>query len=213
MSYHEALEARVFDATSGAVTDYGAELATHLDVTTDALSGAITNINPGLDMQVSAAGWPGWLLIVLMGVTMFVTQRQLMARNTSADPQQQQTQKIMMYVMPVFLAFISFNLPLGVLVYWVTTNLWQVVQQQVVLREASHPAHAHKDAAGPAPRSGKGRKISDSTPTVTGNGDARSRQASRKRPPAADSKHGGSGAAPAPRRKPKKDHLPRRPGS
>ncbi len=90
----------------------------------------------GLGGPTSTAGLAGIALIIAMGVTMFITQRQMMGRNSAtADPAQQQQQKIMMYVMPVFLAFISFNLPLGVLLYWVTTNIWQLVQQQIMFRD------------------------------------------------------------------------------
>ncbi|MDX1510423.1 MAG: YidC/Oxa1 family membrane protein insertase [Nitriliruptorales bacterium] len=212
MSYHEGLENRVF-AEDGTVTEFGTELATHLDVGTEGLSSAIANVDPGLDMAVSAAGWPGWLLIVLMGATMFITQRQLISRNTSADPQQQQTQKIMMYVMPVFLAFISFNLPLGVLVYWVTTNLWQVVQQQIVLREAAHagPTPKHPDhGRGDGGRAdGKTRKISDHS-----SGAKKQRSAPRTTEKSQNSGSPPPSVSPPTRKKkPKKDHLPPRPGS
>ncbi len=91
----------------------------------------------GLEKVVSTAGWPGWLLIVLMSGTMFFSQKQMMARNaaTMGDSPMAQQQKILLYVMPVFLAAVSFQFPLGILLYWVTTNLWQIVQQAIVLRE------------------------------------------------------------------------------
>lgn len=88
----------------------------------------------GLGALVSQAGWPGWVLIAAMVVSMFVTQKQTMARTTAEGPAAQQ-QKIMLYVLPVFLAFISRTLPLGVIVYWVTTNIWQGVQQWIIFRE------------------------------------------------------------------------------
>jgi YidC/Oxa1 family membrane protein insertase len=94
----------------------------------------------GLTSLVSAAGWPGWLLVILMAATMFVSQKQVMARQATAgaDNPMAQQQKVLLYVMPVFLAFISFNLPLGVLLYWVTTNAWQAGQQAIMLREVKH---------------------------------------------------------------------------
>ncbi len=104
----------------------------------------------GLGALVNEVGWPGWLLIVLMSVTMFWSQRQMMARNAPAAGEnnpQAQTQKMMMYAMPVFLAFISQRFPLGVLLYWVTTNLWQMGQQAVILREVQHSAEPTPDAA------------------------------------------------------------------
>jgi len=93
----------------------------------------------GLEKLVSTAGWPGWLLIVLMSGTMFFSQKQMMARNAAsmADNPMAQQQKILLYVMPVFLAAISFQFPLGILLYWVTTNVWQILQQAIILRESS----------------------------------------------------------------------------
>lgn len=100
----------------------------------------ITGVTPGgLEKLVSVAGWPGWLLIVLMSGTMFFSQKQMMARNAAsmADNPMAQQQKILLYVMPVFLAAISFQFPLGILLYWVTTNAWQIAQQAIILRETS----------------------------------------------------------------------------
>ena len=91
----------------------------------------------GLGALVSTASWPGWLLIVVMSGTMFITQKQMMARTaaTGQDNPMAQQQKILLYVMPAFLAVISFQFALGLLLYWVTTNIWQVVQQWIILRE------------------------------------------------------------------------------
>jgi YidC/Oxa1 family membrane protein insertase len=93
----------------------------------------------GLESLVSTAGWPGWLLILLMSGTLFWSQKQMMARNAAsmADNPMAQQQKILLYVMPIFLAVISFQFPLGILLYWVTTNFWQIVQQAIILRETT----------------------------------------------------------------------------
>jgi YidC/Oxa1 family membrane protein insertase len=53
-----------------------------------------------------------------------------MQRSAQAAPQMQ----MMGRIMPIFLGFISLSIPAGVLVYWVTTNLWQVGQQHVMLK-------------------------------------------------------------------------------
>jgi len=125
----------------------------------------------GLEKMVSAAGWPGWLLIVLMSGTMFFSQKQMMARNKAmmADNPMAQQQKILLYVMPVFLAAISFQFPLGILLYWVTTNLWQIVQQAIILREgtkldeADAKRAAQSDGPGAAP-SGPARGATSGKP-------------------------------------------------
>jgi YidC/Oxa1 family membrane protein insertase len=117
----------------------------------------------GLGALVSAAGWPGWLLIVVMSGTMFITQKQMMARTaaTGADNPMAQQQKILLYVMPLFLAVISFQFMLGLLLYWVTTNIWQVVQQWIILREVKAEAESgelkDKPGGSAAGKGGRGR--------------------------------------------------------
>jgi YidC/Oxa1 family membrane protein insertase len=75
-----------------------------------------------------------------MAGTMFWSQKQMMARNAAqmADNPMAQQQKVLLYAMPAFLAFISLNFPMGILLYWVTTNFWQVAQQAIILREVQH---------------------------------------------------------------------------
>src|SRR4051812_21801022 len=41
-------------------------------------------------------------------------------------------QKIIMYVLPFFFVTFVFRFPAGLLVYWITTNLWTIVQQYVI---------------------------------------------------------------------------------
>ncbi|MCW2545173.1 MAG: 60 kDa inner rane insertion protein [Frankiales bacterium] len=74
------------------------------------------------------------IMIVTMGLTTFLTQRQMMARNGPAsDPQQAQIQKFMLYVLPFSFAIFGFSFPIGVLLYWLTTNLWSMGQQRYVI--------------------------------------------------------------------------------
>ena len=74
------------------------------------------------------------VMIVLMGATTFLTQKQMIARNGPMEGQQAQIQKIMLYVLPFSFAIFGFNFPLGVLLYWLTTNVWSMGQQFVVIR-------------------------------------------------------------------------------
>ncbi len=129
----------------------------------------------GLGAFVSEAGWPGWMLIVLMSGSMFLMQKQMIAKNSAAqgsDNPMAQQQKILLYVLPVFLAVISFQFPLGILFYWVTTNLWQVGQQAIMLREVSGSASADGPDAGPKgskdSKGSKGSKGSKDSPTTGG---------------------------------------------
>jgi len=74
------------------------------------------------------------LMIIIMGASTFYTQRQMMARNTPGDAQQAQVQKVLLYVLPLSFAFFGFSFPIGVLLYWLTTNLWSMGQQAWVIK-------------------------------------------------------------------------------
>jgi YidC/Oxa1 family membrane protein insertase len=107
-------------------------------------------IGATLQAPANQAGIIAILMLLAMGVTTFVQQKQMMGRNVAmADDQQMQQQKMMLYIMPVFLVVLGFNLPVGVLVYWVTTNLWQMGQQWFMLREVEHSAPPAKAAKKP----------------------------------------------------------------
>ncbi len=81
-------------------------------------------------------------LIILMSGTMFLTQRQLMMKNMPAsalDNPFAQQQKILLYAFPVIFLVTGINFPLGVLVYWLTTNVWTGAQQFYVIRRMPAP--------------------------------------------------------------------------
>jgi YidC/Oxa1 family membrane protein insertase len=80
-------------------------------------------------------------MIILMSASQFFTQRQLMTKNvdlTVKTPFMQQ-QKMLMYVFPVMFAVFGINFPVGVLVYWLTTNVWTMGQQMFVIRRNPTP--------------------------------------------------------------------------
>ncbi len=81
------------------------------------------------------------IMIVLMSLSQFYTQRQLMTKNvdlTVKTPFMQQ-QKMLMYVFPIMFAVFGINFPVGVLVYWLTTNVWTLGQQMFVIRRNPTP--------------------------------------------------------------------------
>ncbi|MEU0004014.1 membrane protein insertase YidC [Streptomyces sp. NPDC006314] len=81
------------------------------------------------------------LMIVLMSASQFYTQRQLMTKNvdTTVKTPFMQQQKMLMYVFPLMFAFFGINFPVGVLVYWLTTNVWTMGQQMYVIRNNPTP--------------------------------------------------------------------------
>jgi YidC/Oxa1 family membrane protein insertase len=83
------------------------------------------------------------ILIAFMSATTFTTQRQLMLKGMpkmdSSNNMMLQQQKIMLYAFPVIFAISGVNFPIGVLIYWSTTNLWTWGQQFYVIKRNPTP--------------------------------------------------------------------------
>jgi YidC/Oxa1 family membrane protein insertase len=81
-------------------------------------------------------------LVLAMTATTFTTQRQLMRKNMPESaltgPYAQQ-QKMLLYVLPVVFAVGGIAFPIGVLLYWTTSNLWTMGQQFYVIRNNPAP--------------------------------------------------------------------------
>jgi YidC/Oxa1 family membrane protein insertase len=99
---------------------------------------------PGWDKLFSAAGLTILVLTTAMALTTYISQRQLMNKQTAQVNPQQQT---IMKIMPLMFFVFAVNVPLAVIVYWVTTNFWSVGQQYILLRNAPAPAGADAQAA------------------------------------------------------------------
>ncbi|MEU0830635.1 membrane protein insertase YidC [Streptomyces sp. NPDC005969] len=112
---------------------FGAPLAAKFmdsEATVTALGASLT------DVRVVTA-----VMIVMMSASQFFTQRQLMTKNvdlTVKTPYMQQ-QKMLMYVFPLIFAGMGINFPVGVLVYWLTTNVWTMGQQMYVINQNPTP--------------------------------------------------------------------------
>lgn len=82
------------------------------------------------------------VLVVAMSATTFLTQRQLTMKNmppAALEGPMAQQQKMLMYVFPLIFAFSGVNFPIGVLIYWTTTNLWSMGQQFYTIRRMPAP--------------------------------------------------------------------------
>lgn len=99
------------------------------------------------------------VLIVLMSATTFTTQRQLMRKNmpeAALDNPFMKQQTVILYLMPIFFAISGINFPIGVLLYWLTTNLWTMGQQLYVIRRMPAPgSQAERDLQERRARKGK----------------------------------------------------------
>jgi YidC/Oxa1 family membrane protein insertase len=83
------------------------------------------------------------ILIFIMSATTFTTQRQLMVKGMpkmdASNNMMLQQQKIMLYLFPVIFAVSGVNFPVGVLIYWSTTNFWTWGQQFYVIKRNPTP--------------------------------------------------------------------------
>ena len=139
------------------------------------------------------------LTVVVSAATTFMTVRQSMKRGMTpqVDPgnPMASSQKMMQYIVPVF-ALSGLYWQYGLVLYWVTTNLWTLGQQYVLFRRFPPPATATAGAAGTpatggktaARPAGKGKGApAKPAPNVTAAGRAAARQQAAAKATAAQS--------------------------
>jgi YidC/Oxa1 family membrane protein insertase len=140
----------------------------------------------GWDKLFSAAGLTILALTTMMSLTTYISQRQLMSKQTAeVNPQQQ----MIMRIMPLMFFVFAVNVPLAVIIYWVTTNFWSVGQQYMLLRSAPVPAGGAQPApAGAAAVVDNGEERKGVGPLSMFRGGAQSRATEERSP--ATSKNG-----------------------
>ena len=72
------------------------------------------------------------VMILAMTASQFITQRRIVARtmpDEAADNPLARQQKMILYALPVIFGVGGVLFPIGVLIYWTTTNLWTMAQQ------------------------------------------------------------------------------------
>lgn len=89
------------------------------------------------EVRLIAAG-----LVIVMTASQFITQLQIVSKNmspeTKASPMFKQ-QRMLLYVLPLVFVFSGLSFPLGVMFYWLTSNIWTMVQQFIVIRNMPTP--------------------------------------------------------------------------
>jgi YidC/Oxa1 family membrane protein insertase len=82
------------------------------------------------------------LLMAIMIATTFLTQYQMIKKTGWAtDPNQKMIQRLMLFGVPIGLLFSGTVFPIGVVIYWVTTNVFSLGQQFYVLRKFPPPVN------------------------------------------------------------------------
>ena len=160
---------------------------------------------------------------VLVALIVLYVGSQLLSLLLSANPTMDKTQRMIFIALPFLFIAIAWQLPAGLLVYWITTNTWTIVQGVIVRRRLGHLRQAAQDAqaaaggrgglgdlfkqlrgedrAEPPPSGRRPRTSGDPTTKIpTGSGEHRSQAGPR---PAGQQRRA-SGPPPAPRRHKKK---------
>jgi YidC/Oxa1 family membrane protein insertase len=138
----------------------------------------------GLDLSESASsalgdsiltGLPYLLLVIAVGVTTWVQQRQIQGRQTGIDinPQQQMIMKVLPFMLPIF----SFSFPAALVVYWFVSNLFRVGQQHFITKQVYGKHDADVDIVRPtaekkkpAGQTARGESGTKKTPTQAAHG-------------------------------------------
>jgi YidC/Oxa1 family membrane protein insertase len=143
------------------------------------------------------------VVLILLYVGSQVASTALMS--ASADPNQRR----LMLVLPLFFVLILYSYPAGLLVYWITTNLWTIGQGWVVRRTVGPPAALPGAAGKGMGRRGAGAGQAGAGKAATpGDGaqraDGKGARGEKSSPQPALAGAGSQGAPPPPPRKKKK---------
>jgi YidC/Oxa1 family membrane protein insertase len=88
------------------------------------------------------------ILVLVSAAATLITQRAVIANQTTpAEGQAAMIQKLMMVGIPISVVFSGFIFPLGVLLYWFTSNLWTMFQQFYIFRFHPHTPGVAVEAA------------------------------------------------------------------
>lgn len=98
---------------------------------------AMSSANGNMTVIITAG-----VMVVLMTITQFITQKQIMSKNISKAMKESPTykqQQVLLYILPLVFLFSGFAFPLGVMMYWLVSNFWTMGQQFVVIRNMPTP--------------------------------------------------------------------------
>jgi YidC/Oxa1 family membrane protein insertase len=90
----------------------------------------------------------GAVLVVLILLYVGSQVGSTLIATATADP----TQRRMMLLLPLIFVVILYRYPAGLLVYWITTNLWTIAQQYLIRRRLPPPPKVDRSAASGKPK-------------------------------------------------------------
>ena len=128
------------------------------------------------------AALPYVALLLAMAATTYLQQKQMQAAQVSTSDAQAQQMRIMSKIIPGMLLVAGFGFPAGVLLYWLTTNVWGMGQQYLTQRGTTpaagdgsgrteivaRPKEKSKPQSGKPSRAGQARPASSAGKERTG---------------------------------------------
>ncbi|MCL2225873.1 MAG: YidC/Oxa1 family membrane protein insertase [Defluviitaleaceae bacterium] len=89
----------------------------------------------------SGMGFPGILIPILTGISMLISSWLMQQRtyDPNADERTVLTQKMMLVVMPIMMMVFTVNLVAAVGVFWITGQIFQIIQDFVLLKKSGTP--------------------------------------------------------------------------
>jgi YidC/Oxa1 family membrane protein insertase len=124
-------------AQANASTIFGAPLSATFQHTITIVNHVAVSAPSAINVKIVCV-----VMIVLMSGSQFTSTRQLMMKNVPAsalDNPYAKQQKIMMYLMPLMFVFSGVTFAIGVVLYWLTTNIWSMGQQFYTIRRMPAP--------------------------------------------------------------------------
>jgi len=119
-------------------------------------------------------GLPYLLMLAVMIATQYVQQWHATAGQIRPDNPQAAATQAVTKIMPLFIGFVSYNFPAGLVLYWMTGNIFRLLQQIVIFRIDGRPTI-------PATEEGKPRLKQDENQPVRPQPGAADRRRRRKR--------------------------------
>lgn len=100
---------------------------------------------------VPLLGWTAFNLLPFITAATQMAASKFTQTSVATDAQQAEMQKMMIYLMPIMILVITYGFPSGLMLYWLVSNVWQVLQQLWVnkhIHGAKKPAPARAGARG-----------------------------------------------------------------
>lgn len=124
--------------------------------------------------QGIVTGIPYLLMLAIMIATQYVQQWHATAGQVRPDNPQAAASQAVTKIMPLFIGFVSYNFPAGLVLYWMTGNIFRLGQQVLIFRIDGRPSF-------PSIEEPKGRSKEEESQPVRPQPGAAGRRRRRKR--------------------------------